>query len=92
MDPETIAHIFDEFSQADTSTTRKYGGTGLGLSICKQLIELMGGEVSLDSELGKGTQVKIRMPFQLSSQENVGFFEALVGHKILIYSSTNKNS
>ncbi|SFC32386.1 ATP-binding protein [Pseudoalteromonas denitrificans] len=86
MDPETIAHIFDEFSQADTSTTRKYGGTGLGLSICKQLIELMGGEVSLDSELGKGTQVKIRMPFQLSSQENVGFFEALVGHKILIYS------
>lgn len=47
--------LFDEFKQADTSTTRKYGGTGLGLTICKLIIEMMDGQIWLESEVGKGT-------------------------------------
>ncbi|MDP3876190.1 MAG: response regulator [Methylobacter sp.] len=55
MTEEQIGHLFQKFSQADTSTTREFGGTGLGLVISKKLAELMGGEVGVDSELGKGS-------------------------------------
>lgn len=53
--PENMELVFESFTQADTSTTRQFGGTGLGLAICKQLVELMGGRIWIESELGRGT-------------------------------------
>jgi signal transduction histidine kinase/ActR/RegA family two-component response regulator len=60
--PEQQARVFEAFTQADTSTTRRYGGTGLGLTICSRLAQLMGGTISLESELDKGSTFRLRLP------------------------------
>ena len=63
ISPAKIKSVFEPFSQADASTTRRYGGTGLGLSISKQLVELMGGQIEVDSVQGKGSSFSFCITF-----------------------------
>ncbi len=64
---DQIKTLFKPFSQADGSTTRKYGGTGLGLMICKQLVELMGGQIQVTSETNRGSQFSFQLDFKVAA-------------------------
>lgn len=68
--PGKMNLIFDKFSQADSSTTREYGGTGLGLAICRELVELMGGEISVKSQPGTETEFLFHMYLQPDGTES----------------------
>nr|WP_281398178.1 response regulator [Ruficoccus amylovorans] len=88
------AAIFDSFTQADSSTTRKYGGTGLGLSICRQLAEMMGGSISVQSCLDQGSTFSVEIPFQaLRRRESVPrkHLKQLEGLRVLIIDDHQTN-
>ena len=91
--PDKLDVIFDRFSQVDSSTTRKYGGTGLGLAIASQLSRLLGGEMHVESELGKGSKFHLTARFRLgrpveatdnSTAEPTATTVGLKGLKILL--------
>jgi len=65
MKPEALEHIFEEFQQAEKTTASKYGGTGLGLAIVKKFANLMGGDIAVESEVGKGSKFTITIPMEL---------------------------
>ena len=94
--PEKLKSIFDPFTQADSSTTRKYGGTGLGLTISVRLVEMMGGSIRVESEIGKGTKfhftarvgVVDARPIQIGT---IAPAELLRGVKVLIVDDNRTN-
>ena len=90
---EQQATIFDAFTQADTTTTRRFGGTGLGLSICKQLVKLMGGKIELESVPEKGTTFKFTLnwPIDKNGGAEIIDYSALLKEYVIVVDDNRIN-
>jgi signal transduction histidine kinase/CheY-like chemotaxis protein len=82
MTEEELKHVFEEFTQADSSITRKYGGTGLGLTITQKLCYLIGGEIFIQSEKQKGTICSVKIPLQMPEAVSTAAIEKIPSFKI----------
>jgi signal transduction histidine kinase/DNA-binding response OmpR family regulator len=84
MTPDVTASLFEAFTQADSSTTRKYGGTGLGLAITRKLIDAMGGTIKVKSEPGKGSIFSVFLPFEVRSRQAPARLPSVKGLRALV--------
>lgn len=82
MSPESKRKVFHAFAQADPSIARRYGGTGLGMTITQQLCQLLGGEIGVESEEGKGSHFWVKLPLQRSEAESVSVPALVLCHDI----------
>ncbi|MBL8486345.1 MAG: response regulator [Rhodocyclaceae bacterium] len=91
--PEAQDRVFEHFAQADGSTTREFGGTGLGLAICRRLVELMGGTIGLESQVGRGTTFRVDLTLPRAGEVAVEPFEAprLDGVRVLVVDDNRTN-
>jgi len=98
MEEMFVKNLFEKFSQEDVSVTRQYGGTGLGMSICKDLVELMGGEIIVKSKKGEGTTAAFKVEFMKGTMDDIPSKEKfsinkdmLANKKILVVDDNNMN-